>query len=60
MGFERPTYVVNETDGQVELCVIVIQPADQNIGDTTFNLIVETQDGTAGMSNKMNAGSLPK
>ena len=60
MGFERPTYVVNETDGQVELCVIVIHPADQVIGDTTFNLTGEPRDGTAGMSNKMNAGSLPQ
>jgi len=52
--------MVNETDGQVELCVNVTRPADQNIGDVTFNLTVETQDGTAGMSNQMNAGSLPK
>ena len=52
--------MVNETDGQVELCVIVIQPADQNIGDITFDLTVETQDGTAGMSNQMNAGQFTK
>jgi len=56
VGFERTTYVVNETDGQVELCVNVTRPEDQNIGDVTFNLIVETRDGTAGMSNQMNAG----
>ena len=60
MGFERTTYVVNETDGQVELCVNVTQPENQNIGDVTFNLIVETRDGTAGMSNKMNAGQFTK
>ena len=53
MGFERTTYVVNETDGQVELCVSVTEPADQNIGDVTFSLMVETQDGTASMSNKI-------
>jgi len=46
--------MVNETDGQVELCVIVIQPADQDIGDVTFSLTVETQDVTASMSNTMN------
>jgi len=52
VGFERTTYVVNETDGQVELCVNVTGPENQNIGDVTFNLIVEARDGTAGMSNK--------
>lgn len=54
MGFETTTYMVNETDGQVELCVNVTQPSDQNINGVTFNLAVETQDGTASMSNKMN------
>ena len=52
MGFDRTTYMVNETDEQVELCVIVSVPEDQNIGDVTFNLAVETQNGTAGTSNK--------
>jgi len=42
--------MVNETDEQVELCVIVRVPEDQNIGDVTFNLAVETQNGTASMS----------
>jgi len=61
VGFERTTYyVVNETDGQVELCVNVTRPENQNIGDVTFNLTVETRDGTAGMSNKMNAGQFTK
>ena len=50
--FERTTYMVNETDEQVELCVTVRVPEDQNIGDVTFNLAVETQNGTAGTSNK--------
>ena len=45
--------MVNETDGQVELCVIVRVPADQNIGDVTFSLAVETQNGTASMSRKL-------
>ena len=52
MGFERTTYMVNEKDEQVELCVIVSVPEDQNLGGVTFNLAVETQNGTAGMSNK--------
>ena len=56
MGFERTTYMVNEMDGQVELCVNVTQPADQDIGDVTFNLAVETQDGSASMSNQMDCG----
>ena len=52
MGFDRTTYVVNETDEQVELCVNVTVPADQNIGDVTFSLAVETRNGTASTSNR--------
>jgi len=52
VGFERTTYMVNETDEQVELCVIVSVPEDKNIEDVTFSLAVDTQNGTAGMSNK--------
>ena len=51
VGFNETMYVVNETDEQVELCVIVISEG-QNIGDFNFSLAVETQNGTAGMSNK--------
>ena len=58
MGFDRTTYMVNETDGQVELCVNVTVPADQNIGDVTFSVRVETQNGTAGMSNKSHGWKL--
>ena len=50
VGFDRTTYMVNETDEQVELCAIVSVPEDQNIGDVTFSLAVETQNGTASMS----------
>ena len=39
--------MVNVTDRQVELCVNVTVPADQNIGGVTFSLTVETRDGTA-------------
>ena len=49
MGFNETMYVVNETDEQVELCVIVISEG-QNIGDFNFSLAVETQNGTAGTS----------
>jgi len=42
--------MVNETDEQVELCVTISVPKDQNIGDVTFNLAVETQNGTASTS----------
>jgi len=58
VGFERTTYAVNEGGGQVELCVIVIQPADQDIGDVTFSLTVETQEGTAGTANSLCGRSL--
>jgi len=51
--FNKTTYTVNETDEQVELCVIVSVPEDQNIGDVTFSLALETQNGTAGMSNRI-------
>jgi len=43
--------MVNETDEQVELCVVVSVPEDQNIGDVTFSLAVETQNGTASTLN---------
>ena len=49
VGFERPTYTVGEGDGQVELCVNIAMPRRQDIGTITFNLTVETQDGSAGV-----------
>ena len=51
VGFERSTYTVGEGDGQVELCVNITVPRRQNIGTATFNLTVETQDGSAGIAN---------
>ena len=54
MEFERTTFVVNETDGFVELCVNVTVPASQDLNNgVTFDLTLETQDGTASMSNIM-------
>ena len=48
VGFERRIYTVNEADGQAELCVNITMPRQQNIGSVTFDLTVETQDGSAG------------
>ena len=48
--FERRLYTVGEQDGQVELCVNITVPRQQDIGTVTFNLTVETQDGSAGIS----------
>ena len=50
VGFERRLYTVGEEDGQVELCVNITVPRRQDIGTVTFNLTVETQDGSAGIS----------
>ena len=52
VGFERHTYRVREIrGGQVELCVKITVPGPENIGAVTFSLAVETQDGSAGISN---------
>ena len=50
VGFERRIYTVDEGDGQVELCVNITVPRRQDIGTVTFNLTVETQDGSAGIA----------
>ena len=50
VGFERSIYTVGEEDGQVELCVNITVPRQQDIGTVTFNLTVETQDGSAGIT----------
>ena len=50
VGFERQLYTVGELDGQVELCVNVMVPRRQDIGTVTFNLAVETQDGSASIA----------
>ena len=51
VGFDVRLYTVGEQDGQVELCVNVTMPRRQDIGTVTFNLTVETQDGSAGIEN---------
>ena len=50
VGFERSIYTVGEEDGQVELCVNITVPRRQDIGTVTFNITVETQDGSAGIT----------
>ena len=50
VGFERSVYTVGEGEGQVELCVNITVPRRQDVGTVTFNLTVETQDGTAGIT----------
>ena len=54
VGFERHTYTVGEDGGQVELCVNITVPRRQDIGTVTFNLSVETQNGSAGIANNRN------
>ena len=49
VGFDRHLYTVDELDGQVEVCVNITVPRRQDIGTVTFNLTVETQDGSAGI-----------
>ena len=53
VGFERRLYTVGEEDRQVELCVTITLPRRQDIGTVNFSLIVETHDGSAGISCKM-------
>ena len=48
VGFDTSIYTVSEGDGQVELCVNITVPREQDIGTVTFNLTVETQNGSAG------------
>ena len=56
VGFEISSYLVRETRGWTEVCVTVRMPEDGFIGDVTFNLTVETRDGTASMyKNKNNS-----
>ena len=52
VGFDVRLYTVGEQDGLVELCVNVTMPRRQDIDTVTFNLTVETQDGSAGIANR--------
>ena len=50
VGFDTSIYTVSEGDGQAELCVNITVPRRQDIGTVTFNLTVETQNGSAGIA----------
>lgn len=58
VGFERSKYSVNETDGFVEVCVIVINPPSSE--DLAFDIITEYQSrtGTAGNVRRTETNSL--
>ncbi len=44
VGFERPSYIVDERDGSVVVCLSVIDPADFTLD---VFVRVETEDGDA-------------
>ena len=48
VGFEELNYTVNESDGTVEVCVVVISPPDDADLNVTVALSPSTIDGTAG------------
>ena len=58
VGFERLVYTVGEEDGLVELCVNITVPSRQDIGTVTFNITVETQNGSAGISYSRNKNAI--
>ena len=50
MGFESPRYYVNETDGRVTVCILVIRPSTHV--DLLFEIVTryQTRAGSAGKS----------
>ncbi len=46
--FEFPSYSVNETDGSVEICVVVSNPTAEEILVFTIATQYEARSGTAG------------
>ena len=48
VGFESPNYTVNESDGSVEVCIVVTNPPANE--DLIFDIITHhvTRSGTAG------------
>ena len=50
VGFESPRYYVNETDGQVTVCILVIRPSTHV--DLLFEIVTQyrTRTGSAGKS----------
>ena len=47
VGFERTSYTVNETDGTVEVCVVVTNPPPTEDLVSLIFLTVQTRDVTA-------------
>lgn len=49
VGFERSLYNVTEGDGEVEVCVVILMPADPTTLNTGYNarLNFSTADDTA-------------
>ena len=53
VGFEQPSYNVDENVGQFDVCVVVTVPSISEALDRMFSLSVSTRPGTAGMSLKL-------
>ena len=51
VGFEEEDYTVSESEGTVEVCVVVISPPPTDDLDVTVALSPSTIDGTAGIIN---------
>ena len=51
VGFEEQDYTVNESNGTIEVCVVVISPPDDADLDVEVALSPSTIDGTAGIIN---------
>ena len=48
MGFEQPSYTVNETGVSQEVCVVVFSPPVDEELVFQIDLLYETRTGTAG------------
>ena len=53
IGFEQPSYNVDEDVGQFNICVVVTVPPNSVSLNRTFSLSVSTRPGTAGMYPKL-------
>ena len=47
VGYELTVYNVTESDGRVQLCAVIFEPAT-GVSPRSFQLSVTTQDGSAG------------
>ena len=47
VGYSRTYVNAFEADGQVELIVTTVKPAQLDVFENSFSLLVDTQDGTA-------------